>query len=232
VRRTGGLTLPDSAQLHTSTSRRITNLSGAVAPPAVVQTATKVFGGWPAVLAFPGPVTSGNLLVAFTLVSDGSTRTITDSQSNTWTTVAIADNPGTGNTAQTWAKAGASGSLTVTAASPGGQGILLIYEISGVTSVSPVDQTGVVPPPTFGHIVCPSFAGLAGVNDFVAYYLVNVPATSVPTGGIWTDDLSGTISGGDFSRVIWAVTGPNATGPSVDPANSYSQIISGVAYHP
>ena len=55
----------------------------------------------------------------------------------------------------------------------------------------------------------PNLTGLAGTNDFVAYFSCYVPAGNTPTGGIWTDDFGVTIGGSpsDFGKFLVAETG-------------------------
>lgn len=230
MRRDTGADASVSGVLHATTGRRVSNAITAVAPPAVVQTLGTDLVASPSVQAFPGPVTKGNLLLVMLSLSNGATRSVSDSQGNSWTEVAHVGQSGVGDTTMFWAKAGATGADTVTITASAGQITALLYEVSGIPGATPVDQSGVNNGGGSTNAVGVAFTGLAGTQDFVIEWAVYVPAGNTPTGGIWTNDFSATIAGQHFVGAAWAVTGPNVAAPTLNPGTNESYALSAVAF--
>jgi hypothetical protein len=220
-------------QAHASTGRRITGLATAVAPPGVVQAAAFNYGPAPQTATFPSPVTSGNLLVAAVGLDAFGVATVTDGLGSSWA-AAVVNNPGSFFAVGLhWAKAAASGTDTVTVhTTNSAQTVGQLYEVSGVASATPVDQTGVSGTGAVAAVVAPNLAGLAGAADLVIYWVFNGSQNTVPVGGIWTSDFTATVAGGHFVAAAYATTGPSVTGPTFNPGVNAQFVCAGAAFHP
>ena len=233
MRRTGGPAVVDPGLLHNSTSRRLTNTSSAVVPPAVVQAAAFNYGASPQNVAFGSPVTQGNLLIAAVGNDAFGVPTVTDSQGNGWA-VAVTENPGSFfSVSLLWAKAGASSADTLTVhTTNAAQSVAQIYEISGVSSLTPVDVTGTSFSLSIVPCVGPNLSGLAGATDFVMYWAFHGSPGNAPVGGIWTSDYTALVAGGHFVGAAYADTGPTVTGPTIAPGTTGQFVCAAAAFHP
>ena len=220
-------------QGHATTGRRITGLATAVAPPAVVQAAAFNYGATPQTVTFPSPVTSGNLLVAAIGNDNFGAGSVTDSQNNSWAAAVTSPSGHIFSVSVWWAMAGAGSADTITVhTTNGAQAAGQIYEISGIGSHTPIDQTGTSFADSDAPIVGPNLSGLAGATDFVVYWaFYNHPGTT-PVGGIWTSDYSALISGSHFFGACYADTGPTVTGPTLTPGLNATFVCVGAAFHP
>lgn len=222
-----------TAQSHATTGRRVTGAVAAPAIPAVVQFAGSPFVSTPLSVSLPGAVTAGNLIVVGLVCNASSVNTVTDNQSNTYT---VEGAQGTGATsaylAQWWTKASVGGTLTVTVNSNLNQAAYSVYEVSGISSATPVDQVSVNSNGGGTGAQMPTFTGLASNNDFIVHWNAMAPPTSTLTGGIWTDDFTAEINSLPYMDFMWAVAGPNVPGPVREPHSGESWQNTSVAYHP
>lgn len=232
MRRDSGADPSVSGLGHSTTSRRVTNAATVLAPPAVVQSVGVSLTAPPVVQAYSANVTKNNLLLVMWQGSNGATRGVTDTQSNTWAEIAHVGAGGIGDCSIFWAKAGASGPDTVTVTAGTGSIAFLLYEVSGIAAASPVDKTGTSSSTSAVPLVGVGFSGLASVNDFVMEWNVRVPPGNVATGGVWTDDFSSTIAGGHYLQGAWTVGGTSIATPTFQPGNNESFALSAAAFHP
>lgn len=220
-------------QGHATTGRRITGLTTAVAPPAVVQAAAFNYGATPQTVTFPGPVTAGNLLVAAVGNDAFGVPTVSDSLGSSWAT-AVTENPGSFfSVSLLWAKAASGGADTLTAHTTNtALAVGQVYEVSGIASPAPVDQTGTSFSLSIVPCVGPNLSGLAGATDFVIYWAFHGSPGNAPVGGIWTSDYTALVAGGHFVGAAYADTGPTVTGPTIAPGTTGQFVCVATAFHP
>jgi hypothetical protein len=233
VRADRNLAAGTNLQGHATTGRRVTGLVTAVAPPAVAQKTSFNYGAPPATIPYLSPVTSGSLLIAAVGHDAFGTTTVHDSQSNVWSAAVTNSIPAFFGVDIWWAKAGASGPDTLTvSATFGAQVVGQVYEVTGISSSTPVDQTGTSGSTSVAPVVGPNLSGLAGATDFVIYWAFYGVQDSTPVGGIWTSDFSATISGSHFVGAAYADTGPTVTGPTFVNGASAPFVMTAAAFHP
>jgi hypothetical protein len=233
MRRTGGATVSDPGLRHNSTGRRLTNTSGAVAPPKVVQAAAFNYAASPQTVAFGSPVTSGSLLIAAVGNDAFGVASVTDSQGNIWAPAVVEDPGSFFSVSLHWAKAGSTAADSVTVHTTNAAlSVAQVYEVTGIASPTPVDATGAAANLSPAPITGPNLSGLAGTTDLVIYWAFYGTQGNVAVGGIWTSDYTALVGGGHFVGAAYAVTGPAVTGPTIDPGNTVANVIVGAAFHP
>src|SRR5215470_17542972 len=157
--------------------------------PALAQTATVVqsnsgfaTGGTNPSVSFPSNNTAGNLLWV-AVGSDATIATPTDTRGNTYAlAISVTGSGGSGNAAIYYVASAAAGSNTVTCHHPAsGDTHCHIAEISGLTTTSPLDQTGSVASSSTCSV---STAGATTqANEWVAAFFYDAPFSRTLTAG-------------------------------------------------
>jgi hypothetical protein len=185
-----------------------------------------------AALAFTGSVTSGSLIVVCVGTANGTTVTITDSQSNTYQQAVTKDPGATGTPAACWifyTLATASNVLTVTSHLSAAHSIRMsIYEVSDVNTL---DQTGTNFQSSAVTAATVSTSGATtNANEYVIAFFSqnNIASTSWTTGSGYSDgEIITTSSATDgFSEdAIVSSTGIQTATATASSADSITGVI-------
>lgn len=156
----------------------------------------------PVTLAYTTNNTAGNLLIACVGVDAGATISTPTDTRNTWVLAKTQNGSGgSGDAACYYVANCGAGANTVSAAWTGGgtAGHLDIYEVSGMLTVSPLDQTGSVASSATASV---STAGATSqANEFVVAFFYDSPNNRTLTVGAGYSNfqLTNNTSGGDCS---------------------------------